>query len=161
MNSDNDKTYRVINFDLDTKKIKETGISKQKVYSDIKKFFISHDFKHKQWSGYVSNNPITQMKLKAIIRELTIKLPILGKVIREFDITVVDSKLSAVKYIKDTIELMNNIALQDEEANRKQLKKEKNQKDIMERALDMLINDNKKDNPIAKRTNKKEDCLER
>ena len=55
---------KAINFDLDTKKLKDAycvtnrPLEYLKAYGEIKDFMKSKGFLHRQWSGYVSKEPL-------------------------------------------------------------------------------------------------------
>jgi len=66
------KKYRSINFDLDTKKLKEHYPNKNytNAYEDIKKFLIKNDFEHRQGSGYISEKELSNFEISSILKEL-------------------------------------------------------------------------------------------
>ena len=53
------KYYKAINFDLDTKKLKNFYQRYQQAYADLYKFFKENSFSHRQGSGYVSDEKLT------------------------------------------------------------------------------------------------------
>jgi len=61
-----------LNFDLDTKKLKEHYPNKNytNAYEDIKKFLIKNGFEHRQGSGYISKEAMTRMAVTSVIKEL-------------------------------------------------------------------------------------------
>lgn len=61
---------KAINFDLDTKKLREfhpKGITQ--AYTDIRNFLESMGFEHRQGSGYVSKEPIRYATVDAIVEK--------------------------------------------------------------------------------------------
>lgn len=80
---------KAINFDLDTKKLKESYPSKNwlKAYKDIKAFMKSNGFSHRQWSGYQSEKPMSDTQILMITQMMNIKFPWLKNCIRYFDVT--------------------------------------------------------------------------
>ncbi len=70
------KTNRkAINFDLDTKKLKEiysakTGKPYNKAYDEIKKFMKENGFSHRQGSGYISKVSMSDIEMVAFIDKL-------------------------------------------------------------------------------------------
>lgn len=61
---------KAINFDLDTKKLREfhpKGITQ--AYTDIRNFLESMGFEHRQGSGYVSKEPMRYATVDAIVEK--------------------------------------------------------------------------------------------
>ena len=61
------KKYKAINFDLDTKKLKDIYSKQTKkayntAYSDIESFMLDNQFTHRQGSGYISNMPLSDVE---------------------------------------------------------------------------------------------------
>lgn len=85
-----EKYYKAINFDLDTRRLKEYYPDKKNwraAYKDIKNFFKENDFNHKQWSGYISNSPLTDMEILITAQQLKSNFPWTEQCIRSFDVT--------------------------------------------------------------------------
>jgi len=60
-----------LNFDLDTKKLKEYYSNNYpNAYNDIKKFLLKNGFEHTQGSGYISKKEMSNAKLVIVIEEL-------------------------------------------------------------------------------------------
>ena len=67
---------KAINFDLDTKKLREfhqKGITQ--AYTDIRNFLESMGFEHRQGSGYVSKEPMRYATVDAIGKDIAAKFP--------------------------------------------------------------------------------------
>jgi virulence-associated protein VapD len=57
------RRYKALNFDLDTKKLREKFGEKgrRKAYSRVKTFLTKNGFSHRQWSGYASLKPMSNV----------------------------------------------------------------------------------------------------
>lgn len=81
---------RFIAFDLDTNALKQYyNADYKKAYNDIGKFFLKNGFKHRQWSGYVSEKPMSDSTVMAIITNLKNTFPWLKMCTRRFDVAEV------------------------------------------------------------------------
>jgi len=62
-----------LNFDLDTKKLKEHYPNKNytEAYNDIKKFLLQNGFEHRQGSGYISENDMSSQEVAVIIENIS------------------------------------------------------------------------------------------
>lgn len=72
-----EKEYRVIHFDLSTRKLKKLypGMDYHKAYKDIQKYLEDKGFEHHQWSGYISKGPLTYMEVSRCTTEMFLKYP--------------------------------------------------------------------------------------
>lgn len=92
MHNDDEKQYKAINFDLDDKLLRKFYPSKglfgyKKAYSDIKKYMLKNGFAHRQYSGYISDAPLSNYQVAKIIASLSVQFPWLKKCVQKFDIT--------------------------------------------------------------------------
>lgn len=113
---------KAINFDLNTKKLKELNISRHQAYSQIKKILINSGFKHRQWSGYLSKEPIKTYNIRKLVDYIVIKLPWFSSVVREFDVTNAEDRISYIDIIKskeNDISKENKLKHQAENINKK------------------------------------------
>lgn len=63
----NDLYQKFINFDLSTKELlKHFPNGTAKPYGELKKFFLARDFKHRQYSGYLSKNFLDKFDISFI-----------------------------------------------------------------------------------------------
>lgn len=102
MNTKEEFTRKAINFDLDTKALQVIFKSKNPFvymagYRQIGKFLKKNGFTHRQWSGYVSKEPMTTLSVTKITRQLNRSLPWLRRCVKKFDVT----------NIGDTFDLMH------------------------------------------------------
>ncbi len=105
------KYIKYIIFDLDTKQLKETFPDSTRLpYSMIKKFFEDRGFIHRQYSGYISKEPLDNFGIFMIMEELGQKFTWLKNCIQEFDVSNVINEVS----VKDQI---INSALKQEKQN--------------------------------------------
>ena len=84
-----EKKHRAINFDLNTKALKEYYPSHnwRKAYKDIDKFLAANGIVHRQWSGYITSEPISNIKLIAILKKKSAEYPWLKHCATHFDVT--------------------------------------------------------------------------
>lgn len=103
------KVKRAINFDLDTKALKEhyPGKNWRKAYKDVGNFLKENGFKHRQWSGYVSENPLSKANILKISIELKNKFPWLSKCVNYFDVTNIGKTYDMRSYLSGEEEVYN------------------------------------------------------
>lgn len=80
---------KAINFDLDTKSLKEhyPGKNYREAYADIKSFMEKEGFEHRQWSGYNSKEKLTMQDIHILTIKLDMTFPWLKKCVNRFDVT--------------------------------------------------------------------------
>lgn len=88
------KRIRVINFDLKTKELKKYYPRKnyRAAYKDIKNFLCKRGFYHRQWSGYISNEPMNKSEILRLVDDLSSTYSWLSKCVRRFDVTIKPEK---------------------------------------------------------------------
>lgn len=92
MKAADDFCRKAINFDLNTDSLKKTFKSNNpfvylKAYKEIGIFLKNNNFEHRQWSGYVSKQPLTPVQVTAIVKGLNKTFPWLKSCVRKFDVT--------------------------------------------------------------------------
>lgn len=98
---------KFINFDLDTKALKEFYPSEdyRAAYSKIKVFMENNGFEHRQSSGYISVKPMKESQINKIILRMVHQFPWLGKCVNRFDVTTIWSiRLKDISAREDTFE---------------------------------------------------------
>lgn len=93
----NKKRLIAINFDLDTKKLKDiyvssTGKKYNRAYYDIKAFMKKNGFSHRQGSGYISKEPMTEMAATLIMKKMGNLMPWLKDCTKKIDLTIVGNQ---------------------------------------------------------------------
>jgi virulence-associated protein VapD len=92
-----------INFDLDTESLRalfgENGRSN--AYAQILRFFESHGFEHRQFSGYVSLDRLNYAETYVIIETLLEKHPWIGTCVKRFDVTDFMAESDAMEFIQE------------------------------------------------------------
>lgn len=83
---------KAINFDLLTNELKKVYKSNNpfvymKGYKEIGRFLKSRGFIHRQWSGYISKEPMSNLNVIQIIKDLNKAFPWLKHCVRKFDVT--------------------------------------------------------------------------
>ena len=88
---------KVLNFDLDTKKYEDcTGRKAPTAYEEIKRFLKRNNFEHRQGSGYISKDSLTDGKIFAIIQNMSVELKWLKICVRQIDVTNIGKQHSMV-----------------------------------------------------------------
>lgn len=99
---------KAINFDIDTKKYKEATSKRPLIaYGEIKRFLKKNGFEHRQGSGYVSKASLNDVKIYAIIQNMSLELKWLKKCVKQIDVTNIGRQHSLI----DTI---NNVPTENE-----------------------------------------------
>ena len=93
-------TKKAINFDLDTKELLKHFKNTHQAYSSIKKFMEENGFEHRQYSGYVSNEPISEFAAISITEKLNKKFKWLKDCVQKYDVTEIGETYD-LKYIFD------------------------------------------------------------
>ncbi len=89
----NDKKYRAINFDLKISKLRQfySDTNPKGAYGELATFFADNDFEHRQYSGYRSQQPLSDMEVFAVFDKLFCCYPWLGKCAEVIDVTTIES----------------------------------------------------------------------
>jgi virulence-associated protein VapD len=90
---------KALNFDLDDKVVESIfgENNTTAAYRKIKTFLTKHGFEHRQYSGYVSSQPLTYFAVKDIVSRLYEKNPWLFDAVKALDITSVGSMYDLMK----------------------------------------------------------------
>lgn len=98
------RVRKAINFDLDTKALKEfyPGKDYRAAYGEIKNFMENNGFEHRQWSGYVSVKALDQKEIVSSIKKIAKKFPWLSQCVNRFDVTNISKTYDMVDMIKNT-----------------------------------------------------------
>ena len=88
---------KAINFDLDTNKLKEIYATEEKkkftqAYFEIKKFMKENGFSHRQGSGYISNNPMSDTDMAKFIKKLQNRFPWIYDCSKKIDGTEINTQ---------------------------------------------------------------------
>ncbi len=96
-----DKEYRVIHFDLSTRKLKKLypGMDYHQAYKDIQKFLENNGFEHHQWSGYISKEPLTPLEVSDCSTRLLVDHPWIRPCAKKMNASIVP---------KDNFDLLQN-----------------------------------------------------
>ena len=79
--------HKAINFDLDTKKLKEHFENYTQAYKALGEALNKRGFEHRQGSGYVSAKPITSGEILLHVTNITKELNWLSDCVKKFDVT--------------------------------------------------------------------------
>lgn len=90
------KRQYLVAFDLDTKKLSLVFGEKnyRVVYKLFEKMFKCMNFTHKQGSVYASNDSQSFQKIMTFVSFLTVRFPLIGQAVKQFDIGIYLPKLS-------------------------------------------------------------------
>lgn len=94
---------KVLNFDLDTKKLKEIYPNKnyRQAYSDIRRFLIKNGFEHTQNSRYISINKMPNIEFTKIMEELSNKHDWLKDCCKTFVYHDIGERVNALELLKE------------------------------------------------------------
>jgi virulence-associated protein VapD len=97
------KRYKALNFDLDTKKLREVFGEKgrRKAYFQIQSFLAKNGFEHRQWSGYASLKPMSYIEIYDIVGELVDEHEWLIDCVNRFDATNIMSETDMLHAIRN------------------------------------------------------------
>ena len=87
------KKRRAVNFDLSEKKLRKyySATNPKGAYSKISDFLEKHNFEHRQYSGYRSNETMTDIEIMDLMDELFTKMPWPDKCAEKMDITNIEA----------------------------------------------------------------------
>lgn len=124
----NKKRLIAINFDLDTKKLKDvyvslTGKKYNRAYYDIKSFMKKNGFSHRQGSGYISKEPMTEMTATLAVKKMGNLMPWLKECTKKIDLTIVGNQFDLTDVLKTKA---NNNPKQSQNATDKSITTDKN-----------------------------------
>lgn len=90
------KCKKALNFDLDTKLLKESYPGKHyfNAYRDIKHFLENNGFLWRQGSGYISSQRLTDVEVRGVVVDLSEKFDWLKRCVKQFDVTDVGHQYS-------------------------------------------------------------------
>lgn len=146
----NEPCIKAINFDLDTKKLKEQfGKNYHNKYHKIEKDLEKLDFEHRQGSGYVSKKELTDQQVEKTIKTLTKQNPWLADCSKTVDITNVGQKYSVLDVIQQTAK---NINTKNKPKNKQDIIQEK--KDRLFRSTGRTFDELKKKKDVNKKDDK-------
>ena len=96
------KNKIALNFDLNNSLLKAHYPSKnyKNAWKDIYNYLINHDFIHRQYSGYISNEAVSMIYVTQTITDMLLILDWLQHCVKEFDVTLIGDEFSLKKYIK-------------------------------------------------------------
>lgn len=91
---------KALYFDLNTKKYEEhTGKKAPTAYAEIKRFLKRNGLEHRQGSGYISKESLTDGKIFAIIQNMSMELEWLRECIEQIDVTNIGKQHSLVDVV--------------------------------------------------------------
>ncbi|TLD80753.1 vapd [Helicobacter sp. MIT 11-5569] len=99
-------TRKAINFDLYTDELKKSFLDTREPYNQIKRFMLENGFEHRQYSGYVSKEPMSDRRILKMVRKLSKELAWISECVKEFDVTEIGEQYS----LKETIQNMHSKA---------------------------------------------------
>ena len=84
---DEAKQRKAINFDLSTSELRKVFgyFGTAMAYGLIKTFMLEHEFDHRQYSGYISKEPMSFIQVEDIIKKMSIEYSWLHKVVEKMD----------------------------------------------------------------------------
>lgn len=98
---DSDSAFRVISYDLDTKKLETYFKQRQSGYKALIKALRKRGYERRQFSGYISNKPLKMTDVFEDVKAVCDKLPWLSDCINKFDVTSVGLTHDLSGYVDD------------------------------------------------------------
>ena len=107
-NIQDDKYKRAVNFDLNTAELKKIFSSQSPLaylqgYRQIGRILKKNGFTHRQWSGYISKEPMTTMQILQATRKLDNALPRLQQCVEKIDTTLIDKTFDLTPIFTSTM----------------------------------------------------------
>lgn len=95
------ESKKAINFDLSDALLRKYYPSNnyKKAWSDIKSYLLDNGFNNRQYSGYISKEPVTMDYVIQHILEMALLFQWLRYCVKEFDVTIVGDEYSLKNYI--------------------------------------------------------------
>lgn len=112
--SGNQSFRKYINFDLSTNELKKHFNNTAEAYNKIKEFMTQNGFEHRQYSSYISKEPIDDYDFSQILEIFARKHIWLKDCLQSFDILNVENriKIDATKQIHNAIQKAERIESQ-------------------------------------------------
>lgn len=116
---DEHDVQKAINFDLDTKALKEyyfqmTGNNYTQAYSDIRAFMAQNSFVHRQGSGYISSNLLIKTQVTRLAMKMQKQLPWILLCAKKIDVTDIKEQYDLLKEMKECSDLEVNSHIEEE-----------------------------------------------
>lgn len=96
------KHRKALNFDLDTHRLKQyyPGANYRQSYDDLRRFFRSHHFSHRQGSGYISEIKLSTADIYDLMDELIQQFSWLGDCVNKIDVTNIGRQHDLTELLK-------------------------------------------------------------
>lgn len=94
---------KALNFDLDTNALKEHFSNTAEAYAKIKVFLLENGFEHRQYSGYVSKEPLEDYEITDLITKLSQQFSWLYSCTKKFDVTDIGDQHDLVDILASNI----------------------------------------------------------
>ena len=125
INEKEERHMKCINFDLDTKQLlKIFPDSTREPYALIKKFFEDRGFEHRQYSGYISKEPLNHYDIVKILERLGNNFTWLNNSIQKFDVSnapiTIDMKETIIKSANKKLNNLNKPHINPQHLNNSQ-----------------------------------------
>lgn len=112
------KYYKALNFDLSTHQLNDLypGTNYRKAYEDLRRLFMSHNFFHRQGSGYISGEKLSTADIFDLMDDLSQECPWIGDCVNKIDITNVGRQYDLTDLLKPTeLSLNEDIILNNDQ----------------------------------------------
>lgn len=109
------KYFKAINFDLSTHKLEEfyTKGNYRNAYYDLRRFFKTHGFSHRQGSGYISDEKLSTADIYDLMDDLSHELLWIGECVNRIDVTNIGSQHDITDLLKPFDGLSDELILLD------------------------------------------------
>lgn len=90
-----------VNFDLSTRELKKHFTNTAEAYNQIKDFMLENGFEHRQYSGYVSKESMSDKQVLKIIEKFGARFEWLSTCVQRFDVTEVGEQYDLTHIFTD------------------------------------------------------------
>lgn len=97
------RQFKALNFDCDTKKMKEKGVYPSG-YAEIGDCLRQLGFEHRQGSGYISYNELTETEVAEIVEQLVDEISWFPYCIKKMDVTDIGEQHDLIPLINSQAE---------------------------------------------------------
>lgn len=96
------KQYKALYFDLYIQSLKQFYPKKNHLgaYNDIKRYLLSHDFTHEQWSGYHSKKKMTDLEIFDLVQDMAQKMAWFSRCVNHFEVTNIGTNYNLIEILE-------------------------------------------------------------
>lgn len=102
------RRYKALYFDMHIKDLEHyySGKNPKSAYTKIKKFLKNHNFSHEQYSGYHSQNKITDLDVFDMVYKMNKEFPWLRFCMSRFEVTNIGGNYNLMEILSDETDIV-------------------------------------------------------